>query len=132
MSHPSKRKGTAYERELVDQAKARGLEAKRAWGSNGASLGLLPEVDLVVAGQPIQAKRRARFPKWFKVVLDNAPVRTADIPTYLKIPAGCNAVVCREDGGKSYAITAQVYTGEFYVESYPDFLTRMVALYGNS
>lgn len=58
MTHPSKRKGNAYERELVNQAKDSGLEAKRAWASNGRSLGLHEEVDLVVGDKRIQAKRR--------------------------------------------------------------------------
>ena len=35
MSHPSKQKGNRFEREIVDKAKDRGLDAKRAWGSNG-------------------------------------------------------------------------------------------------
>ena len=38
MSSPSKRKGNAFERELVNTAKDWGLEAQRAWGSNGQSL----------------------------------------------------------------------------------------------
>ena len=31
MSHPSKQKGNRFEREIVDKAKDRGLDAKRAW-----------------------------------------------------------------------------------------------------
>lgn len=58
MTHPSKRKGNRYESELRDQAKDSGLEAERAWGSNGKSLGMHEEVDLVVEGYKIQAKRR--------------------------------------------------------------------------
>lgn len=58
VAHPSKNKGNGYERELVNQAKESGLEAKRAYASNGEALGLHAEVDLVVAGKRIQAKRR--------------------------------------------------------------------------
>ena len=58
MTHPSKRKGNTYERELRDQAIESGLEAKRAWGSNGQSLGLDEEVDLLVEDYKVQAKRR--------------------------------------------------------------------------
>jgi Holliday junction resolvase len=39
MTHTSKRKGNAYERELVNQAIAAGLTSKRAYASNGLSLG---------------------------------------------------------------------------------------------
>ena len=58
MTHPSKRKGNAFERELVKQAKDSGLEAQRAYASNGEALGHHAEVDLVVNGKRIQAKRR--------------------------------------------------------------------------
>lgn len=61
MTHPSKRKGNGYERELVDQARDSGLEAKRAWGSNGQSLGMHEEVDLLIDGKKIQAKRRKKI-----------------------------------------------------------------------
>ena len=61
MTHPSKVKGNGYERELVQQAIESGLEAKRAWGSNGQSLGMHEEVDLVIDGKKIQAKRRKKI-----------------------------------------------------------------------
>lgn len=58
MTHPSKAKGNGYERELVNQAKQSGLEAKRAYASNGEALGMHAEVDVLIAGKRIQAKRR--------------------------------------------------------------------------
>tara|TARA_R100000458_G_C8227775_1_gene210331 strand:+ start:142 stop:480 length:339 start_codon:yes stop_codon:yes gene_type:complete len=66
MVHPSKRKGNAFEREIVSQARELGLPAKRAWGSDGRSLGENPEVDLVVDTIKIQAKRRAAIPAWLR------------------------------------------------------------------
>ena len=45
MASPSKQKGNAFEREIVNLAKEFGLKAVRAWGSNGQSLGLHEEVD---------------------------------------------------------------------------------------
>ena len=51
MTHRNKVKGNTYERELVNQAKDIGLEAKRAWASDGRSLGLHEEVDLVIDGK---------------------------------------------------------------------------------
>lgn len=58
MAHPSKRKGNHYERELVKQAIVSGLPAERAYASNGRALGHGEEVDLLVGGKRIQAKRR--------------------------------------------------------------------------
>ena len=44
----SKAKGNRFEREVVKLAKEYGLESKRAWGSDGRSLGLHPEVDITI------------------------------------------------------------------------------------
>ena len=58
MTHPSKIKGNAYERELVNTAKEAGLDSKRAYASDGRSLGLHEIVDLLIDEKKIQAKRR--------------------------------------------------------------------------
>ena len=58
MTHPSKTKGNTYERELVNAAKEAGLESKRAYASDGRSLGLHETVDLLIQDKKIQAKRR--------------------------------------------------------------------------
>lgn len=54
-----KRKAYRHETEVVEAAKAAGLSAQRAWGSNGQALGLAEDVDCVVAGKSVQCKRRA-------------------------------------------------------------------------
>ena len=64
MSHPSKLKGNRFEREIVDKAKDAGLDAKRAWGSNGIALGEHSEVDCVIDGAKIQAKVRKKLPAY--------------------------------------------------------------------
>lgn len=64
VTHPSKNKGNTFERELVNQAIDSGLEARRAYGSNGEALGFHATVDLVVEGQRLQAKRRKAIPAW--------------------------------------------------------------------
>lgn len=64
MTHPSKNKGNCYERELVQQAIDSGLSAKRAYASNGESLGHTAEVDLLVGEKRVQAKRRKTLPVW--------------------------------------------------------------------
>lgn len=86
MTHPSKIKGNGYERELVNDAKEKGLLAERAFASNGKALGEVEEVDLIVEGCRIQAKRRKHLPK------------------YLALNNGVDAVVFRQDNDKSYAL----------------------------
>ena len=82
MTHPSKRKGNGFERELVMLAKAFGLRSQRAYASNGMSLGLAEEVDLVVDEWRVQAKRRKK------------------LPSYLRIPKGCDIVATRMDNAE--------------------------------
>jgi Holliday junction resolvase len=86
MASASKAKGAGFERELVNEAKALGLDAKRAWGSNGEALGEACTVDLVVSGMRVQAKRRRA------------------LPNYLEIPDCCDAVVFREDRGETLVL----------------------------
>jgi len=86
MPSSSKRKGNGFERELVNQAAARGLASERAYASNGRALGESEEVDLLVQGMRIQAKRRAR------------------IASYLQIPEGADAVVVRQDRGETLVL----------------------------
>ena len=90
MTHPNKVKGNTYERELVNQAKDLGMEAKRAWASDGRSLGMHEEVDLVVAEKKIQAKRRKRLLKGLQDMIG--------------MLEHTDAVVFREDGGKSHVL----------------------------
>ena len=66
MPSPSKRKGNAFERELVQLAKGWGFSARRAWGSNGRSLGMHEEVDCVIEEYTVQAKIRKTLPKYLK------------------------------------------------------------------
>jgi len=87
MPHPSKRKANRHERELVKIAEAKGLEAERAYASNGESLGEVKACDVLVRGRDadvmdglrIQAKRRK------------------SIASYLEPPEGTDVVVVRED-----------------------------------
>ena len=66
MPSSSKRKGNAFERELVQLAKGWGFSARRAWGSNGRSLGMHEEVDCVIEEYTVQAKIRKTLPKYLK------------------------------------------------------------------
>lgn len=86
MPSSSKRKGNTFETEIVKQAQAVGLHAARAWGSNGRALGHHEEVDCLVGGQRIQAKRRAK------------------IADYIVPSEHVDAQVVRADRGESFAI----------------------------
>ncbi len=86
MPNRSKQKGNRFERELVNSAKEYELDAKRSWGSDGRSMGLHEEVDLVVESWSIQAKRRKSIAKW---ILPNENV---------------DAQCVRGDNGKTFII----------------------------
>ena len=63
MSHPSKVKGTKFERDCVDAALAHNLlPSERAWGSDGHSKGWLEVVDMKIMQHTYQCKRRAKLP----------------------------------------------------------------------
>tara|TARA_R100000231_G_C5328379_1_gene165587 strand:+ start:2352 stop:2693 length:342 start_codon:yes stop_codon:yes gene_type:complete len=66
MPSKSKAKGNRFERECVKIAKEYGLESKRAWGSDGRSLGLDPEVDITIEEYTVQCKVRKRIASWLK------------------------------------------------------------------
>jgi Holliday junction resolvase len=86
MTHPSKRKGNGFERELVQLARDSGLTSERAYASNGRALGCVEAVDLTIDDKRIQAKRRAC------------------LPAYLQLPDGCDAVVFRQDRGTTLVL----------------------------
>ena len=66
MSSPSKRKGNAFEREVVNQAREFGLKSVRAYASNGISLGEAEDVDIKIERIKGQCKRRKRIAQWLK------------------------------------------------------------------
>lgn len=94
MAHPSARKGKRFEREIVNDAEAAGLEAERAYASNGRALGEGKECDVLVRrrnadvldGIRVQAKRRK------------------SIAQYLEPPEDADITVVREDRGDSLAV----------------------------
>ncbi len=66
MTSPSKRKGNQFERDIVNMARDSGIEAQRAYASNGESLGMHAEVDCVVGGYKVQAKIRAKIASYMQ------------------------------------------------------------------
>jgi Holliday junction resolvase len=85
----SKSKGNTYERELVDQLAKEGYDVKRAWGSDGRSMGFTEDVDILAkkSGKTykIQAKRRKSIPKWLAF-------------------GNCDLVMTREDRGETIVL----------------------------
>jgi Holliday junction resolvase len=91
MPHPSKRKGSRFERELVAGAEAAGLTAVRAYASDGRALGCAETVDVLVhdaSGTPwkVQAKRRA------------------SVASYLTPPDGADVTVVRADRAEALVV----------------------------
>ena len=70
MSHTSKIKGNKFERDVVKQAELFEIDGKRAWASDGRSLGLDAEVDVVIGNKKyndemhVQCKIRKRLPEY--------------------------------------------------------------------
>ncbi len=64
MTHKNKVRGNNLEREIVNAAKDIGLSAKRAYASDGRSLGKSEVVDVIVENTCIQAKRRKKVAQW--------------------------------------------------------------------
>lgn len=90
MTTKSKRKGATFELELVKALQERGIQAEKAWGSNGKALGETEGVDLVFDWEAerwrVQAKRRAK------------------LPDYVKPPEGADIVMMREDRGETLVV----------------------------
>ena len=89
MPNRSKEKGNRFERYIVSLCEQSDIPAKRSWGSDGRSLGLSEDVDLVAnKGNKkylIQAKRRKSIPNWLQF-------------------GNCNLVMTREDRGETIVL----------------------------
>lgn len=65
MANKSKQKGSRFERLIVLMTQDVGVPCKRAWGSNGAALGMHEEVDVVIDNDfKVQAKCRKTMGQW--------------------------------------------------------------------
>jgi len=94
MASKSKAKGNRFEKECVQIAEQLGFSSKRAWGSDGRSLGLSSEVDIVI-----------------NYLLDNETSREMKvqckvrnkIAQYLLPPDDCDITLVKQDRGEIYA-----------------------------
>lgn len=82
MASPSKSKGNRLEYLLVKRAQDAGLEAKRAYGSNGKSLGFTDDVDVLIGDIKVQAKARKAVASFMK------PPPGADVTVLQEIRKG--------------------------------------------
>ena len=65
MPSKSKIKGNTGERKVVECCQAHDVPAVRAWGSNGRSIGMHEEVDVLIDNTVrVQAKVRAKLSKY--------------------------------------------------------------------
>ena len=86
MTAPSKAKGNRFERLVVNIAAKAGLSSKRAYASDGRSLGLKEDVDCLVGGYKVQCKTRKRIASW------------------IKVPESCDVTAVKEDRGNTYIV----------------------------
>ena len=67
MPNKSKAKGNRFERQIVELCTMCSFKSVRAWGSNGRSLGMHEEVDVLIDNDfRVQAKCRKRLPMFLK------------------------------------------------------------------
>ncbi len=87
MTHPSKAKGNRLERLVVKMAEEAGLPAKRAYASNGESLGEAEDVDVLIDQKwKVQCKSRKK------------------IAEYITPPDSCDFTVVKENRGEVLAV----------------------------
>jgi hypothetical protein len=86
MPSANSRRGSNFEREIVNKAREAGFRAERAYGSNGRALGETEQVDLLINDFRVQAKRRKK------------------LASYLQIPTGADGVAFKQDRGPTLVL----------------------------
>jgi len=66
MTSKNKARGNRFERYVVKLARGMGKSARRAWASDGRSLGMHSEVDILIDGKPYQCKKRKNIADYIK------------------------------------------------------------------
>jgi hypothetical protein len=108
MTSKSKVKGNNFEREIVKTFTENGLQAKRAWASNGESMGQHKEVDVLMTyklnGGFITSKLK---PGDFTPYTTNADLkiqckRKKQLPEWLGFSEHVDSVCFKEDRGDKY------------------------------
>lgn len=88
MTHPNKRRGNDLETWVVKKAQAAGLQAKRAWGSDGRAMGEHTEVDVKIENFKLQCKKTKTLAGKYKPSKEVDGVVFAEDygPKYVMIP----------------------------------------------
>lgn len=86
MPNKNMERAKRLERALVNEARAQGLYAERARGSDGRALGEVKEVDVLIHGMRLQAKMRKK------------------LAAYLHLDDGVDGVVFRQDRGETLVL----------------------------
>ena len=94
MSSKSKAKGNRFEKECVEIAEQHGFQAKRAWGSDGRSIGKDAEVDVVI-NYLLSSEMEREMDVQCKV--------RNKIAQYLLPPDSCDITLIKQDRGEIYA-----------------------------
>ena len=94
MASKEKAKGNRFERECVEIAQNYGFNSKRAWGSDGRSIGLDQEVDIVI--------EYLLSPGISEQMTGQCKVRKK-IASYLLPPENCDIALLKQDRGQVYA-----------------------------
>ena len=103
MPSKNKARGNRLERLVVNQAKEAGLNAIRAYASNGMSLGEAEDVDVKIDQYKGQCKMRKK------------------IASFMKPPESCDIALIKEDREETLVVIR-----------YPDFLRMLIDLNGYS
>tara|TARA_X000001382_G_C3044344_1_gene138922 strand:- start:234 stop:551 length:318 start_codon:yes stop_codon:yes gene_type:complete len=98
MPSKNKARGNRLERLVVNQAKEMGIDAIRAYASNGLSLGEAEDVDVKIDGLNGQCKMRKK------------------IASFMKPPESCDIALIKEDREDTLVVIR-----------YPDFLEMLKA-----
>ena len=85
MPSKNKARGNRLERLVVNQAKEVGIDAIRAYASNGMSLGEAEDVDVKIGEFKGQCKMRKK------------------IASFMKPPESCDITLIKQDRGEIYA-----------------------------
>jgi len=102
VSSKSKRKGYRFEKEIETFFREEEHKAIRTWGSNGKSMGVAEDVDVIVNDNFfIQAKRRKALPKFLEL-------------------GNCHAVFVREDRGDTKVLIPL----DFFIEMFNEWNQR--------
>ena len=100
MSHPSKIKGNKFERDCCKKAELFEIPNKRAWGSDGRSLGLDSEVDIVIGSNDWEGETLKFSDEMHCQCKIRKRLRDYIFPKTTKID--CHLI--REDRGETYIV----------------------------